>query len=171
MITSKDLHIVYGPPSSGKSRNVEAIKYLLSCDVAFDCGEQWCIKQALEEGRSVLVFSDEVKPKPHKGFRGLFDGLFDGASATSIDAVRRILGPRWLEVGPTNCCPDAEEGMERTLRYPPHEIHLLLIVREDFLNKAKRKYMSDETIKSYQEAAETIKHIIGIVEEHLASGY
>ena len=165
MTNSQNIHVVYGPRSSGKSTNEEAIKYLLRCDVAFDCYEQPFIREALKEGRSVLVFSEDAKPKARKGYRG----LFDGAEASSVDAIRSILGCRWVEKGPTQGGDDAEEGMARTLRYPPYEIHLLLIVREDYLNKSKRKYIGDDMRQTYKEAADTINKIIGIVEDHLAS--
>jgi hypothetical protein len=165
MTSNRDIQIVYGPPSKERSLNKEAIKYLLNCDVAFDYHDQHGIREALKDGRSVLVFADDAKPKVFRGYHG----LFDGAEATSLDVIRRILGRRWVEGGPTQSVDGAEEGMARTLSFPPYQIHLLLIVREDFFHKAKRHYISDDTRKSYEEAAETINQIIGILEDRLAS--
>jgi len=87
------LHIVYGPPMSGKTVNAKGIMKLLSCDAVFDWQEQLCIIRSIERGLNVLVLSHEKNPPVFKG-SGL-SGLFDGATATSIEIIRHVMADEW----------------------------------------------------------------------------
>ena len=80
---------------SGKTLNEKGIMKLLSCDVVYDWQEQLCIIRAIERGLNVLVLSYEKNPSIFKG-SGL-SGLFDGATATSIEVIRHVLADEWKE--------------------------------------------------------------------------
>jgi len=80
---------------SGKTLNEKGIMKLLSCDVVYDWQEQLCIIRAIERGLNVLVLSYEKNPSIFKG-SGL-SGLFDGATATSIEVIRHVMADEWKE--------------------------------------------------------------------------
>lgn len=80
---------------SGKTLNEKGIRKLLSCDVVYDWQEQLCIIRAIERGLNVLVLSHEKNPSIFKG-SGL-SGLFDGATATSIEVIRHVMADEWKE--------------------------------------------------------------------------
>lgn len=80
---------------SGKTLNAKGIMKLLRCDVVYDWQEQLCIIRAIERGLNVLVLAHEKNPSIFKG-SGL-SGLFDGATATSIEVIRHVLADEWKE--------------------------------------------------------------------------
>jgi len=88
------LHIVYGPPMSGKTLNKEGIMKLIGCDAVYDWSDQLCIRRALDSRLNVLVLAHEKNPLVFKG-KGL-SGLFDGATATSIEVIRHVMADEWL---------------------------------------------------------------------------
>lgn len=68
---------------------------LIGCDAVYDWDEQLCIRRALDSGLNVLVLSYEKNPSIFKG-SGL-SGLFDGATATSIEVIRHVMADEWKE--------------------------------------------------------------------------
>ena len=77
---------------------------LIGCDAVYDWQEQLCIIRAIERGLNVLVLSHEKNPLVFKG-SGL-SGLFDGATATSIEVIRHVMADEWKR----EARRDAESG-------------------------------------------------------------
>jgi hypothetical protein len=72
-------------------------------------------------------------------------------------------------LGPTQPPLVAEDGMARTIKKIPSEIHLLIITRQGYLNKASDPRVHKDMQETHAEAAKVIDKIIEIVEEHLAN--
>ncbi len=94
--SGREFLVVYGPPCSGKTLNAQQIKEVLGYDHAFDAGFD-CAEISQAKGRIILFSHEErVRHPDHMGrpYRYVL-------RKKPIEAVKRFLGPRWIEPIPT----------------------------------------------------------------------
>lgn len=85
--------LVYGPPCSGKTLNVEAIRELFHCDHVHDCGLVLGAKIPWKPGRTLILVNAEDLP-------GLLDSL-PIIGMAEVGAAAAALGERWIKPVPS----------------------------------------------------------------------